>query len=237
MTTATICVQAIHYTAAPEKWHDLALALGLTPAFAPQRNWSEFDGEGVLAVHAVDAGDALAETTQLHLLVSDLEACAESLIGTGVRVERTVLDDVGPLLVVTAVSGACITLSAGVREVHGAPMMQPIWFDADSAAVAPILTAVGLRPVLASDAGSWIEFEASGGGSVAFHAAESPSISFGLVFEGDLEVLSQQVAAAGFETSIVDEAYNRTLLITTPVGWHLWVAGPYDDMYGYHRIE
>ena len=54
---------------------------------------------------------------------------------------------------------------------------------------------------------------------------------------GDLETLVSRLVEAGFEASIVDEAYNRTLRVVTPDGDELWVAGPYDDLYGYRRLD
>lgn len=235
-------VQAIRYTADTDRWHALAAALGLRAAFPPVEAWSEFDGDGMLAVHA--SHDGSAARTDLHLLVDDLDAAAAALTSVGAVIERTELADVGPILIVRAASGVTLTVSAQTRalvEPTDDPVMtvQPIWYDTDSGPVAAILSALGLRPTIASDSGTWIEFRSHGArsGSVAFHAAETAGVTLALATDGDLETLVSRLVEAGFEASIVDEAYNRTLRVVTPDGDELWVAGPYDDLYGYRRLD
>ncbi|MFT3888878.1 MAG: hypothetical protein QM713_12035 [Arachnia sp.] len=231
-----ITVQLIHYSSHTRQWHALAQALGLTPPFAPGDDWAEFDGRGVLAIHHAD-GD-LVGRTDLHLLVDDLDATEARLRDAGLTVVRTTLDDVGPLLTVTAASGATISASGGARVADsGTVAVQPIWFQADLDEPRRILETLGLRARLASDSGGWVEFEADGGGSAALHAGDTPTIGLSLECTGDLDDLARRLTDAGFAATVVDEAYNRTLRVATPDGDELWINGAMDDLYGYTRLD
>jgi len=231
-----VCVvQAIHYTSRPRDWHALAMALGLTPVGEAQDVWSEFDGNGILAVHGVDEGDALAGTTDIHLLVDDLDAFAAKLEPLA-EVTRTVLEGVGALVSARTPSGVRVTASAGARRAIEGMLIQPIWYDTDVAPVRAVLDAAGLRPRIASDSGTWVDFTAPSGGSVAFHAAHEPGVLLGMEYSGDLDALQRRLEASRLSTEIVDEAYNRTLLVDTPDGTKLWINGAMTDMYGYRRV-
>jgi hypothetical protein len=227
-------IQAIHYTPMPEAWHALAQALGLRPTSALAHVWSEFDGDGVLAIHGMDAGTP--ERTDIHVLVDDLDATVRCVQEAGFDVERTRLDDVGPMIVIRPRSGIVVTASAGERHTEGALSVQPIWYARDAAEPVALFTALGLDPLIRSDSGDWVGYRASDGGRVAFHRGEiRTELSF--EYAGDLDSLAVRVVDAGFETAVVDEAYNRTLLVTTPAGERLWVNGVMDDLYGYSRAQ
>lgn len=229
-------VQAIHYTTQPERWHALAEAIGLAPHGVPQHMWSEFDGDGIHAVHAVETGDAAADTTELHLLVDDLDAVERALGAAGIPNERTVLDDIGPLLTATSASGVRVSATQPLRRAADGTVVQPIWYDTDVATVRPVLTAFGLVETIAADSGTWIEFRAPGGGSIAFHRGDTAGVVLGMSSTGDLDALTERLATVGFDADVHDEAYNRTALVTTPEGWRLWINGAYEDMYGYRRV-
>ncbi|WEG10318.1 hypothetical protein PU630_07150 [Microbacterium horticulturae] len=229
-----VVVQAIHYTSRPRDWHALAVVLGLTPAGAPDDVWSEFEGDGILAIHGVDAGDVLDGTTDIHLLVDDLDGVAAALEGVA-DVSRSVLEDVGLLVSAQAASGVRVTASAGAREAVGGMLIQPIWYDTDTVPVRAVLEAAGLRPRIASDSGTWMDFTAPSGGSVAFHAAQEAGVVLGMEYAGDVEALQRRLEASHLSAEIVDEAYNRTLLVDTPDGTKLWINGAMTDLYGYRR--
>ncbi|QAY61439.1 hypothetical protein ET475_16685 [Microbacterium protaetiae] len=232
-----VTVQAIQYTAHPAQWRELAVALGLVPAFDPGEVWSELDGDGILAVHKVDAADPLAGTTDIHVLVDDLDATEAALVPLAVSVMRTTVDEVGPLLTATTSTGAKVSASTGARTAAGEILVQPIWYDTDAGIVRPILQALGLRPRIGSDSGTWLDFVAPGGGSVAFHAASEAGTVLGMEYTGDLDALARRLAASGHSSEVVDEAYNRTLLVETPEGTSLWINGRITDMYGYRRLD
>lgn len=233
-----ITVQPIRYTPHQSEWHRLAQALGFRPAFPPNQQWSEFDGRGILAIHHAIAGDPHAGESDLHLLSDDLDGVEARLAGAGFDVVRTLLDDIGPMLTVPASSGAKITISGGARTADGGELaVQPIWYQSDLSEPRRILEAIGLRPYTASDSGTWIDFTADGGGLAALHRADAVRFELSLEYTADLDALAERLTGAGFTASVIDEAYNRTLLVDTPDGDRLWVNGRRDDLYGYTRLD
>lgn len=233
-----ITVQPIRYTPHQSQWHRLAQELGFRPAFAPNQQWSEFDGRGILAIHHAAAEDEHAGRTDLHLLSDDLDGVEARLVSAGFGVERTMLDDIGPMLTVTAATGARITVSGGARTADAGELaVQPIWYQADLDEPRRILEAIGLRPQLASESGTWIAFTADGGGRAGLHRADEVRFELSLEYAGDLDALARHLDSAGFGASVIDEAYNRTLLVATPDGDQLWVNGTMDDLYGYRLLD
>lgn len=231
-----ITVQPIRYTSHPHDWHRLAREVGFVPAFAPTPSWSEFDGDGILAIHHVTPGDAHDGSTELHLLADDLDAVEAGLAAAGFPAERTILADIGPMLTIAASSGARITVSGGARPTASGPLaVQPIWYQPDLAEPRRILEAVGLRPRLSSDNGDWLDFTADGGGQAALHRDDAVRFELSLEYVGDLDALAGLLTDAGHRATVIDEAYNRTLLVTTPDGDQLWVNGEIKDLYGYTR--
>ncbi|MDQ7992005.1 MAG: hypothetical protein AAGC63_00545 [Propionicimonas sp.] len=231
-----ITVQPIRYTSHTASWHRLAVELGFTAAIAPTPQWSEFDGNGILAVHGVAAGGPDDGSSGFHLLAGDLEAVAARLAAIGVEVERRHPEDVGPMLVVRAADGVTLTVSGEKRAARaGGTSVQPIWYDTDLDRPRQVLEAIGLQPRIVADDGVWIDFTADGGGLGALHRDTTPRVELSLEFGGDLDALADRLAGAGFRASVVDEAYNRTLQVTTPDGDVLWVNGTHDDLSGYSR--
>jgi len=243
----TITVQQIQYTTDPAAWHALARALGLEPLPGGDDAWSEFAGDGVLAVHRVD--DVADERTEIVLLTDTaaaLDDLERTLVGAGATVRRTVLDDIGPLLVVggplpmSATSSSSASTAAG-DALRASPLtVMPIWYGADLTEQAAVADAVGLRRRLASDSGVWIDFTAAGGGALALHRADVGSadrdrVELSFEYAGDLDVLAARLTEAGHTPRILDEAYNRTLRVARPDGPDLWVNGVQQDLYGYTR--
>ncbi|WP_420370088.1 hypothetical protein [Curtobacterium sp. L1-20] len=233
----TITVQQIQYTTDPSAWQALARALGLERLEDGDDVWSEFAGDGVLAIHRVDS--TADERTELTLLADGPEALdrlERELGGAGAVVRRTVLDDVGPMLVVDGPLPMTATVSASADVRAGSPLtVMPIWYGSSTDAQAAVLEAVGLRRRLSSDSGVWVDFTAVGGGAVALHRSDDERLELSFEYGGDLEVLAAQLTEAGHQPRIVDEAYNRTLLVARPDGPDLWVNGAQQDLYGYTR--
>ena len=233
-----ITVQPIRYTPHQGEWHRLAQLLGFRPAFPPNPQWSEFDGRGILAIHHAAPDDDHAGRTDLHLLSDDLDAVESRLSSAGFAVTTRLLDDIGRMLVVTAASGATITVSGGARRADtGLLAVQPIWYQPDLDEPRRILEAIGLQPRIAAEGGGWIDFTADGGGLAALHQHDEVKIDLSLEYTGDLDDLAERLSRAGFGASVIDEAYNRTLLVDAPEGDRLWVNGTMDDLYGYHRLD
>ncbi|WP_292698389.1 hypothetical protein [Microbacterium sp. 69-10] len=225
----TTTVQQIVYARHPERWHALAEVLGFVAPYPPEADWAEFDGGGVLAVHREIDGHADG-TVDLHLLVDDLDAAQQALAGRDVT--RTALEGVGDMLLVRFASGLGISVSAGARATAGSIAVQPILFQEDVAEARGVLEALGLRPDIVADRGGWAELHAAGGGSVGVHEASEPAVGLGFLADGDLDALAARLRDAGFEASVVDEAYARTVRVAEP---DVWINGVQTDLYGYHR--
>ncbi|MBA8991240.1 hypothetical protein FHW23_002509 [Curtobacterium pusillum] len=233
----TITVQQIQYTTDPSAWRALARGLGLEPLAGGDDVWSEFAGDGVLAIHRVESPDD--ERTGINLLADGpeaLDALERALVGAGASVRRTVLDDIGPLLVVDGPLPMTATASPSAAARAAAPLtVMPIWYGSDVTAQAAIAEAAGLRRRLSSDSGVWIDFTAVGGGAIALHRAEQDGVELSFEYTGDLDALAARLVEAGYEPRIIDEAYNRTLRVARPDGPDLWVNGAQQDLYGYTR--
>ncbi|UNK72203.1 hypothetical protein [Microbacterium sp. H1-D42] len=233
----TVTVQQIVYARDEPRWYALAAVLGLVAPFPPEAGWAEFDGGGVLAIHA-ETPEYADGTTDLHLLVDDLDTAQRALAGRDAQ--RTHLDGVGDILVVRAASGVTISASAGARATSGDVSVQPIWFQDHIAEARGILEAFGLQADLAADRGGWVELQAEGGGAVGVHSASGrdtgsgAGIGLSFLARGDLDAFAERLSDAGFSASVVDEAYARTIRIDDP---EVWINGVQDDLYGYHRAD
>ncbi|MDQ1111594.1 hypothetical protein QE418_001042 [Microbacterium testaceum] len=230
-------VQAIHYTHRTLEWQRLAVDLGLVPASTPTPEWAEFAGGGILAIHRVDGASTHAGRTDLHVLVEDLDAVERTLRATGATVSRDELAGVGAVVTARASTGVTISASRGMQRAHGDLRVLPIWSQSDVDEATGVLTALGLKERLRSDSGTWVDFQADAGGLAAFHAGADAGVTLSFEYAGDLDTLAAQLAEAGHETSVVDEAYNRTLLVRTPDGGTLWINGLITDLYGYRRAD
>ena len=229
-----ITVQPIHYTSDPDDWRRFAETIGFRAAFPPAASWSEFDAGGILAIHQVLAGDPLDGTTEVHLLVSDLDPVEEAAIAAGATVDATTLENVGRMLTVT-LSELRVTVSNGSRSTSGDPSVLPIHYVRDLAEPDRLYRALGLRPRIEAVDGIWADFVGDGGGLAALHHGE-PHTELSFEYAGDLDALASRLDAAGYAAEIVDEAYNRTLRVSGPGGRELWINGAQHDLYGYRLL-
>ena len=223
-------VQQILYTEHPQRWWKLAETLGFTAAYPPEPSWGEFHADGVLGVHGATP-EQRPGMVDIHLLVDDLDAAASALSSFDAR--RTVMDGVGEMLVVR--SGIQVSVSAGEAGAGSRDIsVQPIWFQEHLAEPRAILEALGLRAGIAADRGGWVELHGEGG-SVGLHTG-APRIGLSFEARGDLDALATRLRDAGFEASVVDEAFARTIRIPDPDGGdEIWINGVQDDLHGYHR--
>lgn len=224
-------VRPTHYTANPDQWHEFLKTLGFSPAFEDDVPWTVYDGGGRLAVHAVMEGDPLHGTTELDLLVQDLDAAQAAITAAGFPVERAATDDdddaAGDLLF-TEVGGVQVTVAAPAGEARGDLIVQPIWYAPDFAEPAALLRALGLVEQVEASSGDWVEFAADGGGLAALHRGKEPQVELSLRYSGVLEDLQPVLTEAGYRSRISEApaAGIRTLHVTTPDGWELWINGP-----------
>jgi hypothetical protein len=139
------------------------------------------------------------------------------------------------MVVVRAASGASISVSEGaVQRGVGGIAVQPGWFQQDLAEPRAILEALGFRAGIVADRGGFAEMVCDGG-IVMLHTGE-PRIGLSFEARGDLDALASRLRDAGFEASVVDEAFARTIRIPDPDGGdEVWINGVQDDLHGYHR--
>ncbi len=224
-------VQQIVFTGHPERWLTLAEALGFVAPYPPTSEWGEFRADGSLAVRRATGGQP-AGSVALQVLVEDLGAAQSAL--SGFVVKRESIEGIGDVLTVDI--GLRFSVSEGdLGAPTGEISVAPVLFQDDFTAPRRALTALGLRPDLASDGGGWLALLADGG-SVGVHGGTPARV--GLSFEalGDLDALAERLRGAGFDAAIVDEAYARTIRIPDPDGGEeIWINGAQDDLYGYHR--
>lgn len=223
-------VRPTHYTANPDQWHEFLTTLGFSPAFEQDVPWTVYDADGRLAVHAVLEGDPLHGTTELDVLVEDLDAAQAAISAAGLPVERAATDDDDDAsdLLFTEVGGVQVTVASPGGEAHGDLIVQPIWYTPDFAQPAALLRALGLVEQVESSSGDWVEFAADGGGLVALHRGSAPQVELSLRYTGALGDLEPVLTEAGYRSRISETPAEgiRTLHVTTPDGWELWINGP-----------
>ncbi|RZS58943.1 hypothetical protein EV141_0156 [Microcella putealis] len=232
-----ITIRSLVYTSRAAEWHALLRDLGFTQHESDGADWTVFASSGLIAVHAVPAGDPLDGQVELQTLVDDLDETIAGIESLGITVDREILDDgATPLARVHADNGVRVSVLPGAVKTGGSVVVQPIWYRRSAPEGRALLTALGLQPRLASDAGTWLDFSADAGGRAALHEGDSPGIELSLeVAQPDR--LAAQLRDRGRSATVVDEAYNRTVLVPSPDGGELWVNGPIDDLYGYHRLD
>ncbi|MGM7665519.1 hypothetical protein [Microbacterium sp. A93] len=231
-------VQQILYTEHPADWWKLAETLGFVAPFPPDAAWGEFHADGVLGIHGVEDEHGVTAahrpgTTDIHLIVEDLDAAASAL--SGFDVEAVTMEGVGEMVIVRAASGVSISVSEGaVQRGAGDIAVQPTWFQEDLTEPRGILEALGFRAGIVADRGGWVEMLCDGG-VVGLHEGE-PRIGLSFEARGDLDALAVRLRDAGFAASVVDEAFARTVRISDPDGGdEVWINAVQEDLHGYHR--
>jgi hypothetical protein len=229
-----ITVQPIRYTSEPDAWMRFAETIGFRVATPTVGAWTELDAGGMLAIHEVAAGDPLDMTTDVHLLVDDLDAVRDAAAAAGAEVVESMLDNAGRMLTIIS-KELRITVSGGPRSTSGDPSVLPIHYVRDTAEADRLYRAIGLRPRVEAVDGIWADYVADGGGLVALHQGE-PHTELAFEYAGDLDELAACLNDAGYAAEIVDEAYNRTLRVAGPGAEELWVNGVQQDLYGYRSF-
>lgn len=230
-----ITVQPIRYTSEPDAWKRFAETLGFRAASPTVGAWSELDAGGILAIHEVPAGDPLDTTTDIHLLMDDLDAPRDAVTAAGAQVSESMLDNAGRMLTIT--SGELrVTVSGGPRSTSGDPSVLPIHYVRDTAEADHLYRALGLRSRIEAADGVWADYVADGGGLAALHQGE-PHTELAFEYAGDLDDLAARLNLAGYPAEIVDEAYNRTLRVEGPGAEELWINGVQQDLYGYRSLS
>ena len=228
-------IRAVYYTHRTAEWHQFALDLGLTLADRSGSKRAEFDGGGILGIHPAGASPGASGITELHVLVDDLDDAETALHAAGVMVSRGEVAGEESTVTARTRSGVAVHAVSGARRARGALRVQPIWCEDDEEEPLRVFRALGLRERVRAASGTWIDFEADSGGLVAFHTGMSDAMTLSFEYAANLDDLAKRLTDTGHENSIVDEAYNRTLLVRTPDDWMLSVNEEMTDLYGYRR--
>jgi hypothetical protein len=240
---AELVVRPIVFTAVPDRWLAVLRALG-GHSLVDDGAWHVLTfASGRVAVHAVAPDDPLAGSQALGFETDDLEAVA---IATGVPTD---VDADGPGISVTGPDELSFRVHGRSRDVDAEPPAQPtavlpLWYSPDVPGAVATLERLGLRRRIASDAGTWVDLAASGGGLVAAHHAGRSGVQVSLEHP-DVQALAAALEAAGVEATVVDENYGFSLRIPNPdavgprvtgaAGTEIYVNQTQRDLYGYSR--
>lgn len=256
----TMVIRPIRYTTDVPAMQAWAEALGLVTLLQTPSWVVLAAGHGRLALHAVEQGDPAAGSTTLAVETDDLDALAGTWEAAGIATRR--LDGDIPLLFGTTPFGG--EIAAGVlspSDGAGSPdpdlSVMPMLVTSRVAEAADWFSSagLGLLPRLASERGDgWRDLAMpDGGGLVGLHRTDdlaspppppgpaSPEselreVGVGLTFESvDVDAMVARVRDALPDAHVVDEAYNRTLLVPSPDGDTIWVNGQITDLYGYRE--
>lgn len=238
-----IIARPVQYTSRVQEYRDLFAALGLTELPSDRTgdgtsDWSVFQaGSGRVALHAVEPGDPLDGEAALGFETDELDAVAERLAPvcqvrrfgrSGGRAIEAIAPD-GLQLVVLAPTEGQVTLEVPQLAALG------LWMTPETDAATGVLQALGLHGKIRSESGVWFQAAADGGGLAAVHdGTGQPRAELSFEYDGDVEEVRDRLAAAGVDSTVIDESYGRTLLVNRPAGGQpIWVNERQGDLYGY----
>ncbi|MEO6509797.1 MAG: VOC family protein [Nocardioides sp.] len=123
-------------------------------------------------------------------------------------------------------------------------VVRPVRFTDDIPAMQAFLEGLGLQRRISSNRPGWVDL-AGARGLVALHSARDSTIGARhgetrLSFElADADATTQSLREAGFDASVIDESWGRTLELTDPDGRTMLCDERSDDLYGYtaHRVD
>ncbi|TPV50166.1 VOC family protein [Pseudarthrobacter phenanthrenivorans] len=237
-------VRPIHFTSRPDTWDRLLTALGMVRT-EDDGDWQVFDaGSGRLALHAVPRGAAEDGTTATAVEVGDLAEFARrtnlAADEDGTAPAELVDVDHGQACRITAPDGFTFLADkaahfAQCADADPALAVVGVWFTPDAGSAARTLQHLGARPRPVPDQDDTADFTAKNGGVLMVRPAlGSPRSGLGFEYDGALEPLQERLAAAGFQVSVTEEAFARTLHVANPdagagaaehVPGTLWISG------------
>ena len=229
-----IISRPVQYTSDLVGYRRVFAALGLAP-LQESEDWSVYAaGDGRVALHRVDAGDALDSRAALGFESDDLDVVV-SAFGDAARrftaengARGVAIDGELEIVVLEPAPGGA-SGTAGLRALG-------LWVSPNVNAAASVLERLGLRAEVRSDSGQWVQLTADGG-LAAVHDGATPGAQLSFEYLGDVDELAQRLAAAGVEAQVVDESYGRTLLVARPDGGEpIWINERQSDLYGYTAL-
>ncbi|TLM74991.1 VOC family protein [Pseudarthrobacter sp. NamB4] len=219
-------VRPLHFTSNIEAWARLLTALGmvLTEGDGGFRVYDSAAGR--LALHEVPKGSAEEGTTALAVEVGDLAEFTrrtnQAAEAEGTTPAELTSADHGEACRITAPDGFSFLAD---KAAHGAQCADAdpalavvaVWFTEDPDAASRTLRQIGARPRPVPDQDETADFTAKNGGVLVVRPAAGPARSgLGFEYDGGLEPLQERLASAGFQVSVTEEAFARTLHVANP---------------------
>ncbi|SDT71674.1 hypothetical protein [Jiangella sp. DSM 45060] len=227
----TLTVRPVRRTPHAEAWVRVVEALG---GVVTGRDGDRVDlalGHGRVAVVRADesAAELGFEAPDLFAVAAECERNGLATVSAGGRLEVTGPDGlrvhVDERPEVAPPPGADPALST-----------LPLWYSPDVAGAAGVLSRLGLAVRIASQTGDWVDFVAPGGGLVAAHGADRPSVQVSFEYDGDVRALAARLSACGLTASVVDENYGLTVRVPDPDGGgDIFVNQVQTDLHGFRR--
>ena len=223
-------VRPVHSTSRTESWKQLLTALGMVQT-EDEGGRQVFDSaSGRLALQPAEAGSGQDGKTVFAVEVGDVAEFARRT-NLAAHEDGTQKDRTGPAELAPAGEEACrITAQDGFsfvadKAAHFAQCADAdpslavvgVWYTADPEAAARTLLHIGARPRPVPDNDETADFTAKNGGVLLVRPASGPSrAGLGFEYGGGLEPLQERLAAAGFATSLTEEAFGSTLHVANP---------------------
>lgn len=246
MTLTGPTARPIRFTADLSAWRGVVETLGGVLVHEAQ-GWLVYQlGSGRLALHAGggDDGERPGTTTLCVETPEPLERAVRGVRDAGVPMEVAETDH-GRAGELRAADGTLVTLDAETPVDAGAApgganeprlAVLPIWYGPDVSLPRDVLEALGARPEIVGDDGTWTELVFPGGGRAGVHRAESPGVELAFWWDGDVEDALALLTDAGVEAVLIDETYSRTVQFADPDGGEkIWINERQTDLYGYTR--
>lgn len=254
-------VRPIHFTSNLEQWQRLLTVVGMVKT-VDDGDLQEFDaGSGRLALRRTHPGSAQDGTTVFGVEVGDLDEFARRTNEAAAEAERAeravesqVADATGPAAAeaMAALLDADHGRTCRIRArdgfsffadaaAHGANCADAdpaltvvaVWFTEDTAGAASTLRSIGARPRPVPDNDETADFTAKNGGVLMVRPGTAPArAGLGFEYTGGLDALRDRIESAGWDVAATDEAFGRTLQVTSPdtgtAAHHpaLWISGP-----------
>lgn len=227
----TLTVRPVRRTPHTDAWVRVVEALG---GVVTGRDGDRVDlalGHGRVAV--VQAGEPGAElgfeASDLLAVAAECERNGLATVSAGGRLEvtgpdglRVHVDEHPPVAAPPGADPALSTL--------------PLWYTPDVVGAAGVLSRLWLTPRIASHQGDWVDFVAPGGGLVAAHGTDRPSVQVSFEYDGDVRPLAARLTGRGLTASVVDENYGLTLRVPDPDGTgDIYVNQVQTDLHGFRR--
>ena len=202
-----LALQSVAEGAAENGSTELAVEVGDLVEFARRTNLAaQEDGNS-------DAGPGTAGTGPAEVIAAgpaEVVAAETFAAGEGAACRITSSDGFSFLADKAAHGAQCADADPALAVVG-------VWFTGDTAAAVRTLRQIGARPRPVPDNDETADFTAKNGGILLVRPASgTPRAGLGFEYQGTLDPLRERLTAAGFEVSLTEEAFGRTLHVAHP---------------------